>query len=77
MESSNTLPRATVRETAAFLVEVFLPTVAKGPIIRRPRAVALAGRLGLDERAVRRVKSSPANTRPARCCCACPCADRQ
>ncbi|WP_215051185.1 hypothetical protein [Arthrobacter sp. ISL-28] len=43
-------------ETAAFLIDVFLPNVAKGPIIRRPKAVALAERLGLDDRAVRRVK---------------------
>lgn len=56
MERHNGLPRATVLETAAFLIDVFLPNVAKGPIIRRPKAVALAGRLGLDDRAVRRVK---------------------
>lgn len=56
MERHNGLPRTTRWETAAFLIEVFLPTLAKGPIIRRPKAVALAGRLGLDDRAVRRMK---------------------
>jgi cytochrome P450 len=50
------LPAATVRETAAAIAEVFIPTVAKGPLLRRPRAVALAARLRLDERAVRRMQ---------------------
>lgn len=56
MDRHSGLPRATGMETAAFLIDVFLPNVAKGPIIRRPKAVALAERLGLDDRAVRRVK---------------------
>jgi len=50
------LPRASVAETAAVLAEVVLPTLAKGPIIRRPRAVAAVERLGLDSRAVRRMQ---------------------
>jgi cytochrome P450 len=49
------LPRATALESAAFLLDVFLPTVAKGPIIRRPKVEAGAERLGLDDRAVRRM----------------------
>ncbi|WP_309108900.1 cytochrome P450 [Arthrobacter sp.] len=56
MRTDNGLPRATVLETVAFLAEVFVPTVAKGPIIRRPRAVAMAERLQLDSRAVRRMQ---------------------
>ena len=54
--SGGTLPRATVAETALFLAEVLVPTIAKGPLLRRPRAVGLAERLGLDARAVRRMQ---------------------
>jgi cytochrome P450 len=46
------LPRATVLETIGFISQVFIPTVAKGPIIRRPKAVAVAERFRLDDRAV-------------------------
>ena len=49
------LPKATVSESAAFLFDVFLPTVAKGPLMRRPKVEAGAERLGLDDRAVRRM----------------------
>jgi cytochrome P450 len=49
------LPQATARESAAFLLDVFLPTAAKGPLIRRPKVEAAAERLGLDDRAVRRM----------------------
>lgn len=38
------------------VLDVVAPTVAKGVIIRRPRMVALAERLNLDQRAVRRVQ---------------------
>lgn len=48
----SSLPQLTVRETATFLLKVFVPTAAKGPIIRRPKVVALAEKLHLDERAV-------------------------
>lgn len=48
-----TLPTASAPDTARLLLGVFLPTVAKGPIIRRPRVVGLSARLGLDTRAVR------------------------
>ncbi|MDF2050917.1 cytochrome P450 [Arthrobacter sp. Cr_A7] len=50
------LPRASARDTAGFLLDVFIPTAAKGPLLRRPRAEALAERLKLDERAVRRMQ---------------------
>ncbi|MEV7635388.1 cytochrome P450 [Pseudarthrobacter enclensis] len=50
------LPRAGVRDTAAFMMDVFFPTAAQGAIIRRPGMVALAERLGLDRRAVRRMQ---------------------
>jgi hypothetical protein len=52
------LPKATASESAAFLFDVFLPTVAKGPIIRRPKIEAGAKRLGLDDRAVCRLAAT-------------------
>ncbi|GAB3556024.1 cytochrome P450 [Arthrobacter tumbae] len=52
MSSAGSLPQLTVRETATFLSKVLVPTLAKGPIIRRPQLVALAEKLHLDERAV-------------------------
>ncbi|WP_458106501.1 cytochrome P450 [Arthrobacter sp. R3-55] len=56
MSSPASLPQASVRDTAAFIAEVFLPTVAKGPIKRRPRMEAAAERFGLDARAVARMQ---------------------
>jgi len=53
---SKSLPKASALDTAKFLSDVFLPNIAKGPIIRRPKIVALAQRLRLDERSVRRMK---------------------
>ncbi|MDQ0674316.1 cytochrome P450 [Pseudarthrobacter siccitolerans] len=55
MKSRTGLPKATALESAAFFFDVFLPTTAKGPIIRRPKVEAGAERLGLDDRAVRRM----------------------
>lgn len=56
MATSRSLPRASVGDTLCFLLDVFIPTAAKGPLIRRPRFEALAERLGLDRRAVRRMQ---------------------
>lgn len=50
------LPRASVLDTLALGLEVFAPLVAQGVIIRRPPMVALADRLDLDRRAVRRMQ---------------------
>jgi cytochrome P450 len=50
------LPRASVLDTLALAVDVVVPTLAKGVIIRRPRVVALAERLDLDRRAVQRLQ---------------------
>jgi hypothetical protein len=50
------LPTATISDTLAVVADVILPTVAKGPVIRRPRMVALAEWLDLDRRAVRRMQ---------------------
>lgn len=48
-------PRATVLDTLALFADVVLPNVAKGTIMRRPGALKIAERLGLDHRAVRRL----------------------
>lgn len=50
------LVTASLLDTAALGVDVLAPTFAKGVIVRRPKVVALAERLGLDERAVRRMQ---------------------
>lgn len=50
------LPKATLRDTIGIVVDVLGPAIAKGDIIRRPRMVALAERLELDRRAVRRLQ---------------------
>lgn len=46
-------PAASVPDTLRIVGGVLLPIVAQGVIARRRRAVALAGALGLDDRAVR------------------------
>jgi cytochrome P450 len=53
----NPLPTATGVETAKILAEVELPTISKGPIIRRPRMVAAVENLGLEARAVARLQT--------------------
>jgi cytochrome P450 len=50
---TTTLPKASILDTLAVATEVFIPTVAKGVIIRRPKVVAMAERLQLDSKAVR------------------------
>lgn len=56
--AQNPLPKATPLETAQIVRDVQLPTVAKGPIIRRPRVVAAVERLGLETRAVKRMQAA-------------------
>src|SRR3954452_18304586 len=56
MLTGDLLPRATLRDTLGMLGGVVGPTVAKGPIIRRHAMVALAERLALDRRAIRRMQ---------------------
>lgn len=53
---TTSLPTATVGETLGVFADVVLPTLAKGVIIRRPAVVAMAARLDLDRRAIRRVQ---------------------
>jgi hypothetical protein len=50
------LPTASVLDTLALAVDVLAPTFAKGVIVRRPKVVALAEKLELDRRAVRRMQ---------------------
>jgi cytochrome P450 len=50
------LPTATVLDTVTILTEILLPLVARGVIVRRPAVVAMAERLELDKRAVRRMQ---------------------
>jgi cytochrome P450 len=57
MTSRESLPVASLRDRLAFVAEVTAPMLTKGPLIRRPRAVAISERLGLDARAVRRMAS--------------------
>lgn len=47
------LPRAGFTDTASVLLQVFLPTILKGVILRRPAMLALAEWLDFDKRAVR------------------------
>lgn len=56
MNRVNSLPTASIGDTLGFLLDVFIPTAAKGPLIRRPRVEALSERLGLDRRAVARMQ---------------------
>jgi cytochrome P450 len=50
------LPKASIRDTLFLMMEVFIPTIAKGVIIRRPAMVDMAERLDLDRRAIRRMQ---------------------
>lgn len=54
--SPRTLPRAGVVDTLALVGNVVLPTLGKGVLIRRPKVVGMAQRLGLDDRAVRQLQ---------------------
>lgn len=57
MTTHATIPTASVADTVRIFTDILIPTVAKGPIIRRPKMVAMAERLKLDSRAVRRMQS--------------------
>jgi cytochrome P450 len=58
------LPSASARDTVALLLDVVLPVLAKGPIIRRPFFVRLSERLDLDGRALRRMQRIRARYKP-------------
>jgi cytochrome P450 len=50
------IPTASAVDTMAITSDMILPTLAKGPIIRRPRVVGVAERFDLVGRAVRRMQ---------------------
>lgn len=56
MTTRNSIPTASIADTLSLVAEVVIPTVAKGPIIRRRKMVAMAERFELDKRAVRRMQ---------------------
>lgn len=56
MKKTSTLPAASISETLGFMSGVFIPTIAKGPIIRRPKSVAMGEKLNLDRRAIETVQ---------------------
>jgi hypothetical protein len=47
---NDSLPKASLSDSVAFMAEVFAPVAAKGVIIRRPRMVGMAEKLDLDPR---------------------------
>lgn len=51
-----TLPKATLGDTLDVGINVIVPVLAQGVIIRRPKVVAFAERFDLNRRAVRRVQ---------------------
>jgi hypothetical protein len=52
----SSVPKASFLDTLAVLGDVLLPTLAKGVIVRRPIVMALAERLDVDRRAIRRMQ---------------------
>jgi cytochrome P450 len=54
--AARSIPTASAVDTMAITSELILPTLAKGPIIRRPRVVGMAERYDLVGRAVRRMQ---------------------
>lgn len=53
----NALSRASVLDTLAVLRDVVLPTLGKGPLVRRRRVVGMAERAGMSEKAVQRMQA--------------------
>lgn len=54
--SPNAVSRAGILDTIALLKDVVLPTLGKGPLIRRRKVVSYAERHGLDDKAVKRMQ---------------------
>ncbi|HVL75472.1 MAG TPA: cytochrome P450 [Noviherbaspirillum sp.] len=50
------LPKASVLDSLATFMDVFLPNIAKGVIMRRPKVVAMSEHMDLDRRAIRRLQ---------------------
>lgn len=55
--SGRKVSKANVADTLLALKDVILPTLAKGPLIRRRKFVTFAERHGVDDKAVRRMQS--------------------
>lgn len=55
--SPHAVSRASIADTIAVLKDVVLPTMAKGPLIRRRKVVGMAERRGLDDKAVTRMQA--------------------
>lgn len=55
-DETGRIAKAGVLDTLSVLSEVVLPTLAKGVIIRRRKVVGAVQRLGMDDRAVRRMQ---------------------
>lgn len=55
--SPHAVSQASILDTLAVLKDVVLPTLGKGPLIRRRRVVGQAERRGLDDRAVARMQT--------------------
>lgn len=55
--TGRSLPTASVADTLRVISRVLVPTIAKGPIIRRPAMVARAERKDLDTQAVRTLQA--------------------
>jgi cytochrome P450 len=51
------IPKANFLDTLAIVSDVLLPTLGKGVIVRRPMVMALAERLDMDRRAIRRMQN--------------------
>lgn len=55
--SPHAVSKASVIDTLAVMKDVVIPTLAKGPLIRRRKVVGMAERAGMDDRAVRRMQA--------------------
>src|SRR3954452_9898752 len=53
----SSIPKANFLDTLAIVSDVLLPTLGKGVIVRRPMVMALAERLDVDQRAIRRMQN--------------------
>lgn len=62
--SPHAVSRASIPDTIAVLKDVVMPTVAKGPLIRRRKVVGLAERCNLDDKAVTRLQGLRAKYGP-------------
>jgi cytochrome P450 len=56
VQDVSSVPKASFWDTLAIVGDVLFPTLSKGVIIRRPTVMALAERLDVDRRAIRRMQ---------------------